>query len=157
MANMATSARNAPITDEIIEVDAEMGLYKKDLVRLLNRYRKNISLPGEALRRTNVMRHVIRLSTEKPLYTPQYRVPGIHQQPFDNVIDDMLKEGVISESKSPYNSPIVVDQRRMVLFVRALISAISIGMVMMLSPIVSRYPSLERYCRVCQAMIFFQL
>ena len=54
------------------------------------------------------MRHVIRLSTEKPLYTPQYRVPVVHQKPLDDAIVDMLKEGVIRESKSPYNLPIVV-------------------------------------------------
>ena len=54
------------------------------------------------------MRHVIQLSTEKLLFTPQYRVPVIHQKPLDDVIDDMLKEGVIRESKSPYNSLIVV-------------------------------------------------
>ena len=74
-----TGTRNAPITNEMIEVDPDMGLYKEDLIRLLNQYRENISLPGEAPGRTNGMRHVIRLSTEKPLYTPQYRVPVIHQ------------------------------------------------------------------------------
>ena len=92
----------------MVEVDKDMESYKEDLIRLLNQYRENISLPGEAPGRTNVMRHVIRLSTEKPLYTPQYRVPMIHQKSLDDVIDDILKEGVIRELKSPYNSPIVV-------------------------------------------------
>ena len=108
LANVEKSTRNVPITGEMIEVDKDMESYRGDLLRLLNQYRENISLPGEAPGRTNVMRHVIRLSTEKPLYTPQYRVPMVHQKPLDDVIDDMLKEGVIRESKSPYNSPIVV-------------------------------------------------
>ena len=108
VANVVNCTRNTHITSEMIEVDADVGSYKEDLIKLLNQYRENISLPGEAPGRTNVMRHVIRLSTEKPLYTPQYRVPVIHQKPLDDVIDDMLKEGVIRESKSPYNSPIVV-------------------------------------------------
>ena len=108
VANVMNGTRDTHIASEMIVVDADMGSYKEDLIRLLNQYRENISLPGEAPGRTNVMRHVIRLSTEKPLYTPQYRVQGIHQKPLDDVIDDMLKEGVIRESKSPYNSPIVV-------------------------------------------------
>ena len=63
VANVVNGTRDTHITSEMVEVDADMGSYKEDLIRLLNQYREKISLPGEAPGRTNVMRHIIRLST----------------------------------------------------------------------------------------------
>ena len=39
LANVMTGTRDTPITSEMIEVDADMGSYKEDLIRLLNQYR----------------------------------------------------------------------------------------------------------------------
>ena len=100
--------RSTPLTGEMLEVDDFFSDYKNELVVLLNKYRNNISLPGEAPGRTKVLKHTIKLDTEQPLYTPQYRVPVIHQAPLDEVIKEMLTDKVIRESQSPYNSPLIV-------------------------------------------------
>ena len=40
--------RSTPLTGEMLEVDDFFSDYKNELVVLLNKYRNNISLPGEA-------------------------------------------------------------------------------------------------------------
>ena len=56
------------------------------------------------------MTHKIRLEDETPVYRhrPQYRIPHVHQAALDKEVEQMRADGVISFSKSPYNSPIVV-------------------------------------------------
>ena len=100
--------RNKPIERDDIEVDEVFEAHKDDLVSLLNRYRNNVSLPGEPPGRTKLIKHKICLDTPKPLYTPQYRVAACHQNALDQQIEEMLQDKVIRESKSPYNSPLVI-------------------------------------------------
>ena len=54
------------------------------------------------------MTHKIRLEDETPVYRPQYRIPHVHQAALDKEVEQMRADGVISPSKSSYNSPIVV-------------------------------------------------
>ena len=96
------------IDPEMIQIDAKFLDYKDELVTLLNKYRNNVSIPGEPPGRTKIIKHKIILDTKIPLYTPQYRVPNVHQKALDNEIEEMLKDNVIRESKSPYNSPLVI-------------------------------------------------
>ena len=106
--NEVVHERSTPITDDMLEVDDFFSDYKKELLVLLNKFRNNISLPGETPGRTKVLKHTIKLDTEQPLYTPQYRMPVIHQAPLDDVIKEMLNDKVIRVSQSPYNSPLIV-------------------------------------------------
>ena len=96
------------IDPEMIQVDEHFMNYKDELVTLLNKYRNNVSIPGEPPGRTKLIKHKIILDTKRPLYTPQYRVPNVHQKALDNEIEEMLRDDVIRESKSPYNSPLVI-------------------------------------------------
>ena len=96
------------IDPEMIQVDEQFLNYKDELVTLLNKYRNNVSIPGEPPGRTKLIKHKIILDTKRPLYTPQYRVPNVHQKALDNEIEEMLRDDVIRESKSPYNSPLVI-------------------------------------------------
>ena len=76
--NEVVHERSTPITDDMLEVDDFFSDYKKELLVLLNKFRTNISLPGETPGRTKVLKHTIKLDTEQPVYTPQYSVPVIH-------------------------------------------------------------------------------
>ena len=76
--NEVVHERITPLTEDMLEVDDFFSDYKKELLVLLNKFRNNISLPGETPGRTKVLKHTIKLDTEQPLYTPQYRVPVIH-------------------------------------------------------------------------------
>ncbi len=45
-------------------------------------------------------------SGTKPVYIPAYKLPHSQRQVVDEQIDDMLQQGVIQPSKSPWNSPL---------------------------------------------------
>lgn len=61
---------------------------------------------GDNLTFTHEIKHEIRLTQESPVYSKIYRYPQIHEQEIDRQIKDMLKQGIIKESNSPYNSPL---------------------------------------------------
>ena len=46
------------------------------------------------------------------MVTRSYRIPIIHQVEVQKQIDQMLKEGIISLSSSPYHSPIVLVKKK---------------------------------------------
>ena len=97
----------APVAADMVEVDTEFESAKPQLMDLLSEFRDVLSLSGEPPGRSKFCRHEIILDTDKPLYTPQYRAPHKFQDQLDNAIEEMLDQGVIRESKSPYNSPII--------------------------------------------------
>lgn len=75
------------------------------LYEILNSYSEFIFTEGQILGNTNVIQHEIR-TTDNPIYTRMYRYPHIHEQEICDQIDDMLRQGIITESNSPYNSPL---------------------------------------------------
>ncbi len=75
------------------------------LLSLLHKYRSVIALPGEPLGATSKVEYLIRLNSgDKPVYIPAYKLPHSQRQVVDEQIDDMLQQGVIQPSKSPWNS-----------------------------------------------------
>ena len=83
------------------------------LLNLLARYRSAIALPGDRLGATTKATHRIVLKADsKPCYTPPYRLPHSQRATVDSLVDDMLKDGVIQESYSPWNSPLFLVPKR---------------------------------------------
>ncbi len=80
---------------------------KQSLMTLLGRYREVIALPGEPLDGTDKTEHHIKLKPGvQPIYIPTYRLPHSQGQIVDEQIKDMLEQGVIQHSASPWNSPL---------------------------------------------------
>ncbi len=80
---------------------------RPNLLNLLNKYRDVIALPGEPLGTTNKAEHHIRLkSNTHPVYIPAYRIPHSQRQILDRQVKEMLEQGVIQNSRSPWNSPL---------------------------------------------------
>ena len=78
---------------------------KAPLLDLLNRHRDVIALPGERLGSTDCAEHYIKLKPDSsPVYVPAYRLPHSQRAVVDQQIRDMLDQGVIQPSKSPWNS-----------------------------------------------------
>lgn len=48
------------------------------------------------------------LSDESPVYVRPYRVPYALREELDNQIQDLLRQGIIEPSRSPFNSPVVL-------------------------------------------------
>lgn len=61
---------------------------------------------GDDLTFTHEIKHEIRLTQDNPIYCKIYRYPQVHEQEIERQIGDMLKQGIIRESNSPYNSPL---------------------------------------------------
>ena len=67
------------------------------------------ALQGESLGRTNVIKHSINLNSDaKQIYVPNYRLPVSRRDIVDTLISEMAQQGVIKESMSPYNSPLLL-------------------------------------------------
>ncbi len=77
---------------------------KHALLNLLAQYRQAIALPGEPLGVTNKVTHHFALQPgAQPSYVPSYWLPRSQRQVVQQV-DELLQEGVIQESHSPWNS-----------------------------------------------------
>ncbi len=78
---------------------------KPALLKLLAQYRHAIALPGETLGVTSQVTHHIALQpNSQPTYVPSYRLPHSQMQVVQQKVNKLLKEGVIQESHSPWNS-----------------------------------------------------
>ena len=55
---------------------------------------------------TDAISHKINMKTKQPVYTKQFRIPDMHQNEILEHITEWLKQSVIEECQSPYNSPV---------------------------------------------------
>jgi len=77
------------------------------LIKLLKEYRDVIALPGETLGATDKTEHLIKLKPgTQPVYVPAYRLPHSQRKIVGEQINEMLEQGVIQHSNSPWNSPL---------------------------------------------------
>ena len=80
-----------------------------ELIDLLMRYRDAVALPGDALGRTSVLKHHIKLKPgTQPIYVPAYRLPHSKLAQVDRVINEMLSQEVIQPSCSEWNFPMIL-------------------------------------------------
>ncbi len=80
---------------------------KPALLKLLAQHRQAVALPGESLGLTNRVTHHITLQPNaQPSFVPSYRLPHSQRQVVQQKVDELLEEGVIQESHSPWNSPL---------------------------------------------------
>ena len=79
------------------------------LLKLLGQYRETISCPGDALGKTNVLKHTIKLKPgTQPIYIPAYRLPHSKVEVAEKLVQEMLEQEVIEVSTSPWNFPLIL-------------------------------------------------
>ena len=82
---------------------------EQDLISMLVKHKEAVALPGDALGKTSVLKHQIRLQPgTNPIYIPAYRIPHSQQQIVDKLIDEMLSQDVIEASNSEWNFPLIL-------------------------------------------------
>lgn len=82
---------------------------RKSLSKICSDYPDVFYLPGDQLSSTNAIKHTIRLVPgTSAINTRPYRLPESQKEEIDKQVTKLLKEGVIEESDSPWNSPILV-------------------------------------------------
>ena len=91
-----------------LHVDVEDFVeHKQQLETLLRKYRKTVALHGEPLGFTHLTQHHIHLKPgTQPIYTPAYRIPHSRKAMVHATIEEMLSQGIIQPSMSPWNSPL---------------------------------------------------
>ncbi|KAH8284395.1 hypothetical protein KR054_006149, partial [Drosophila jambulina] len=79
---------------------------------MLKTRKKAFANPNEALPYNTLVVATIRTVTEEPIYTKLYPYPMGAADFVNREIEDLLKNGIIQKSVSPYNNPIwVVDKK----------------------------------------------
>jgi hypothetical protein len=66
-------------------------------------------MPGEELISTNAVKHSITIVPgTSPTNTRSYRLPEAQKAEIEKQVDEMLEKGVIEQSNSPWNSPLLI-------------------------------------------------
>ncbi|KAL0269063.1 UNVERIFIED_CONTAM: hypothetical protein PYX00_010798 [Menopon gallinae] len=79
---------------------------KASITGICKKYHDVFFLPGDTLSATSSLEYEIRLSDTAPQYAKTYRYPQVHQEEVDKQISDMLKQGIIQPSNSPWSAPL---------------------------------------------------
>ena len=85
---------------------------QRQVAKLLNKYSNVFSETDDDIGRTGVLKHRIPTGEAKPIRQPLRRVPYHMQKEMDEQIDNMLKKDVITPSKSPWASGIVLVKKK---------------------------------------------
>lgn len=90
-------------------IHKDLNMEEKDKLRsFLYKNSKTFYKEGQDLSATNCVRHKIITTSHQPIYSKNYRCPQIHEKEIERQIEEMLNQGIIRPSNSPYNSPLWV-------------------------------------------------
>ena len=79
---------------------------KGEYEKLFRQYHDVCSRNKMDLGFSDMVEHKIVMRTTEPVHVRQFRVPFAHEEVLHSYIDELLKQGAIEVSRSPYNSPI---------------------------------------------------
>lgn len=68
----------------------------------------------DTLKATNVLTHTVELKTDVPVFVKQYSVPHHYKTVMKEIALKLLKDGIIRETVSPYNFPVVLVKKKIV-------------------------------------------
>ena len=70
-------------------------------------------LPGDRLSCTNAARHTIQLEPGvTPINTRPYRLPKSQKEEIERQVKQLVEDGIVTPSESPWNSPLLIVPRR---------------------------------------------
>ena len=97
---------HTPLAAELTEDQREQFL------AVLSYYSDILAKTDDDLGRTNVLKHKIETGVAKPIRQQARRVPLPHREKVQELLQDMLRRNIISPSKSPWASPIVLVKKK---------------------------------------------
>lgn len=74
--------------------------------RLVNDHVARFHLPQDRLDITNAAQHFIPTINNIPVHMKQYRFPPVHRDEVETQVSELLRNDIIEQSNSPYNSPL---------------------------------------------------
>jgi hypothetical protein len=98
---------------ELLRTDHLNREEKKSLLEMCFVYQDVFYLPGDRLSSTNAVKHTITLEPGlAPINTRPYRLPESQKEEVDRQVKQLLEDGIIVKSNSPWNSPLLVVPKR---------------------------------------------
>ena len=95
-----------PLPDDITETQREQ------FIALLSYYSEVLAVDSKDLGRTSVLQHHINTGVSSPIRQPARRIPLPRRDMVRQLLQDMRAKGIISPSKSPWASPIVLVRKK---------------------------------------------
>lgn len=86
---------------------------KQQLFKILSKNGKIIHKENEKLSCTTEIQHRIKTVDDIPIHTKTYRYPQIHKAEVEKQINEMLADGIIQNSISPWTSPIWIVPKKL--------------------------------------------
>ncbi|CAB0000419.1 unnamed protein product [Nesidiocoris tenuis] len=83
------------------------------IVQLVTKYSDVFHQEGAPLSSTIGVKHVIRTTDEIPVYARNYRFPEIYLKEVDQQMDELIRQGIVRNSVSPWNAPIWVVPKKL--------------------------------------------
>lgn len=103
--NMCLTVHKTDIKHTFNIGDAISDGEQNELIELLNNFSDIFSEGMHDLGKTNVAYHTIDTGNHLPINLHQYKLPHGLKAESNNIINDMLQNGIIKHSKSPWNNP----------------------------------------------------
>jgi hypothetical protein len=88
------------------------GEESRALATLLSMYKDVFARDANDLGKTALVKHQIQTGTEAPIKSRPYRVPLALREAMEELIEAMLKQGVIKRSNSPWAAPVVLVKKQ---------------------------------------------
>ena len=85
---------------------------RQQLLQLLKRYRDIFAFSPSELGRTSVIQHDIDVGDSTPIRQRPYRVSPDTRETINTHVSDMLSQGIITASNSPWASPVVLVKKK---------------------------------------------
>ena len=79
---------------------------REAIEKICYEYRDIFYCEGMPLTFTNKIKHKIKLKDDTPIHTKTYRYPEVHKEEVQRQISQLLEQGIIEPSNSPYSSPV---------------------------------------------------
>lgn len=99
---------NPDTIKDLIRTQHLSKLERDELISSILKHQQVLLKNNEKLTATMVIKHKINTKDNEPVYTKSYRYPHHFKNDVENQIKEMLENGIIRHSTSPYSSPIWV-------------------------------------------------
>lgn len=86
---------------------------KRNLQKLLCQFPNILHNPKDKLTFTNQVKHLIKTSDDIPVHSKSYRYPYVHKEEVQRQISQMLTDGIIRPSSSPWSSPVWIVPKKL--------------------------------------------
>ena len=96
----------------LADITIENKDFADDLLRLLNDFRDVITINDEKLGTCNINKHQIRLKDKSYVNNTPYQIPHKYKCELEKIHKQMERDGIIEESKSSFNSPLIVVKKK---------------------------------------------